>query len=99
MNVICTLVFLLESILLIIALGPRGYFTSATNTWNLAVTLATVFEMLIALGVFQIKLGFNPAAFRVARMTRMLYLLQKFPGLVQIARAIAFALPALYNVG
>ena len=98
------LVFLIEMILKHLALGFKRYWSSGWNQFDAFVVLASIVDFFMDLFAQSltnaVRVGPQLArVFRVLRVSRLLKLVKKFDGLLEILNTLSFSLPFLLNVG
>ena len=88
MNLILTIVFMLECVSKLFGLGPQEYFAEAFNRVDFVIVVASIFEMA-DLGMFDVSV------FRILRLTRLFKLMKSMPEVQQILRALIVALGSM----
>lgn len=101
-NYVFTAIFMAESIVKLIALGPKKYFISSWNRFDFLVVLASIIDVVFDLvggnlSYFRVAPQLA-SAFRVLRVVRVFKLIKSFTGLQQIIQTLLFTLPSLLNV-
>ena len=103
-NLIFTIIFIIEAILKILALGLRTYFHSSWNKFDFFVVLTSLVDIILNfIGkefLYILRIGPQLARiFRVLRVSRLVKLIKRFQGIHKIIGSLIFALPSLINVG
>mmetsp|Transcript_10830 Transcript_10830/g.25850 ORF Transcript_10830/g.25850 Transcript_10830/m.25850 type:complete len:553 (+) Transcript_10830:3459-5117(+) len=102
LNYFFSLVFLLEMILKLIALGPTQYFGNGWNAFDSILVTLSVLDLTLEVAGDLIVLPINPNILRVLRMFRVVRLLRVVKtakGLRTLLVTLWSSLPALQNVG
>jgi hypothetical protein len=96
-NMVFTVIFILEAILKLIGLGLM-YFSISWNVFDFLIVVGGIVGFIVE----QSSSGgstFDPTVFRVFRMARMLRLVQKAESLKHMIKTLRLSVPALLNVG
>lgn len=95
-NMIFTVIFILEAVLKLIGLGLM-YFSISWNVFDFLIVVGGIIGFIVE----QQDGGstFDPTVFRVFRMARMLRLVQKAESLKHMIKTLRLSVPALLNVG
>ncbi len=97
LNYFFTLVFLLEAISKLLALG-RAYFQDPWNTFGLGILVISITTMIISF-FSAIKLGGATTIIRAIRTMRVTRLIRKAKTLRVVFNSFIYTLPSLMNVG
>eukprot|EP00347_Sterkiella_histriomuscorum_P003601 403363663 len=102
LNVVFSLIFLIEAILKIIAYG-FSYFENSWNKFDFIIVLTSLIDLALSLlstnSLKFLRVGPQLArVLRVARVTRVIRLVGKYQGLQALIQTITFSLPSLLNV-
>ena len=101
-NSFFTVLFLLEAIIKLVALGIGRYFNGPNSGWNcfdFTVVTVTTTELMFTIIADQDETIPGATVLRVFRIARIFRLLAKFKGLTNLFLAIVQALPTILNVG
>lgn len=101
-NLLFSLIFFIEAILKIYALGPKGYFYIGWNRFDFFVVLASILDLILKfteLGTYEFLKTFQIIrVLRVLRVTRVLRLVKSLRGLEKLLQTLRWSLNALMNV-
>ena len=103
-NYLFTLIFIIEFILKIIALGPKLYLDSSWNKLDLFIVVSSILEIFMSV-FFNTSHNFlriGPQIiriFRVIRVTRVFKLIKKFKGLQRLIETLILITPSILNLG
>jgi len=86
-NLFFTVFFLVEIVLKVLALGPRGFARDTFNLFDAAVVCASLVELAVANG------GGVISVLRSLRLIRLLRLLKQFPSLRVLLSTVAQSIP------
>ncbi|XP_043970676.1 voltage-dependent T-type calcium channel subunit alpha-1G-like isoform X2 [Gambusia affinis] len=101
-NYVFTLVFVIEAILKLIALGLRRFFKERWNQLDLAIVLLSIMGITLEEIDLSASLPINPTIIRimrVLRITRVLKLLKMATGMRALLDTVMQALPQVGNLG
>ncbi|XP_032869031.1 voltage-dependent T-type calcium channel subunit alpha-1I [Amblyraja radiata] len=101
-NYMFTTVFVLESIIKLVALGLRRFFKERWNQLDLAIVLLSVMGITLEEIEISAALPINPTIIRimrVLRITRVLKLLKMATGMRALLDTVVQALPQVGNLG
>ena len=106
MNIVFTILFLIESFLKIIAKGWKNYFfRSKWDLFDFIIVQVSFFEDIFLkyiIGRSYSVLKFEPKLlriFKVLRLGRIFKLARKLTGLRNLAKTLLFTIPSLLNIG
>ncbi|CAF1073951.1 unnamed protein product [Rotaria sordida] len=101
-NYVFTVIFLLEFIWKIIALGPSRYFKDKWNQLDSIIVLFSIVDLIMAKMLTGHILSINPTlirVIRVLRIARVLKLLKMAKGIQALLDTVVQALPQVGNLG
>ena len=103
-NLVFTFTFILESILKIMAMTPRGYLDSGWNQFDCFIVCSSIVDLIVGFvgGNSLSILSFGPQLIRIIRVfriTRILRLVKQLKGMQKLIETIMISLPSLLNVG
>ncbi|XP_061882583.1 voltage-dependent T-type calcium channel subunit alpha-1H-like isoform X2 [Entelurus aequoreus] len=101
-NYVFTVVFVIEAILKLIALGLRRFFKERWNQLDLAIVLLSIMGITLEEIDLNASLPINPTIIRimrVLRITRVLKLLKMATGMRALLDTVMQALPQVGNLG
>ncbi|XP_036950412.1 voltage-dependent T-type calcium channel subunit alpha-1I-like isoform X4 [Acanthopagrus latus] len=101
-NYVFTVVFVIESILKLIAFGLRRFFKERWNQLDLAIVLLSIMGITLEEIDLNASLPINPTIIRimrVLRITRVLKLLKMATGMRSLLDTVIQALPQVGNLG
>jgi hypothetical protein len=103
-NYVFSLVFLMEALIKLFALGFKSYFHNPWNKFDFFVVFSSIVDIIVN----QIGSDFSTSSFslfpqiirvlRIFRITRILKLIKQVQGLKRLIDTIIFSLPSLLNV-
>eukprot|EP00892_Ulva_mutabilis_P003109 jgi/Ulvmu1/1279/UM011_0003.1 len=103
-NLVFSLVFIVEAVIKILGFGWRFYIRSGWNKFDFVLVVASVIDFAMAAvgssvggGIFNILR--SQKILRVTRITRMLKLIKSFKSLQSLFVTLWISLPAFWNVG
>ena len=97
LNYIFTLIFTLEAIIRLLAIG-KAYFKDSWNTFDFVVVVLSLLSLIITF-LSSIKLGGATTIIRAFRIMRVFRLVKKAKSLRVVFNSFIYTLPALANVG
>jgi hypothetical protein len=92
------IIFTLEAILKLIALGCRTYFRSGGNIFDIVIVITSIVSSVVSL-MLEIDFGASTTFIRALRISRVLKFVQKAKQIRVILDTFTFVLPALTNIG
>ncbi|KAM9819743.1 voltage-dependent T-type calcium channel subunit alpha-1H-like isoform 1-T1 [Syngnathus typhle] len=101
-NYVFTLVFVIEAVLKLVALGLRRFFKDRWNQLDLAIVLLSIMGITLEEIDLNASLPINPTIIRimrVLRITRVLKLLKMATGMRALLDTVMQALPQVGNLG
>lgn len=103
-NLAFTSVFIMETSLKIIAYGPKGFWSSGWNQFDMFVVASSIVDLLLnALGGSTMAfLRVGPQLMRIVRVlrvTRLLKLIKSMRDLQKLIEVLVLSLPSLMNIG
>eukprot|EP01062_Namystynia_karyoxenos_P067252 TRINITY_DN6115_c1_g1_i1.p1 TRINITY_DN6115_c1_g1~~TRINITY_DN6115_c1_g1_i1.p1 ORF type:complete len:2160 (+),score=713.69 TRINITY_DN6115_c1_g1_i1:175-6654(+) len=104
MNLFFVVVFALEALVKIIALGRHGYFGNPWNRFDLLIVILSCAPLLIELGLYLngnvSDRGQNNMAsqFRMLRLSRLLRMVKQAAGVRSLLRTLFLSLPSFSNI-
>lgn len=102
-NLVFTVIFMLEMVLKLLALGPKGYWFNGWNRFDAFVVTASIVDLLLdslgsELGSF-LRVGPQLArVLRVLRVSRLFRLAKSMQGLAALIETMIFSLPSMLNI-
>ena len=101
-NYIFTIVFALEAILKLLAMGWNQYIVDPWHKFDFFLVLAAIASAVVSIiaSASGTKLGGTPIAtlLRILRLARLFRIVKSNAGLQRVVRAIIYAIPQLFNV-
>lgn len=103
LNLGFTVIFILEMVLKLLALGPKGYWFNGWNKFDAFVVTASIADLLMdslgsEMGSF-LRVGPQLArVLRVLRVTRLFRLAKSLQGLTALIETMIFSLPSMLNI-
>jgi hypothetical protein len=92
------IIFTLEAILKLIALGCRTYFRNGGNIFDIVIVVTSIISSAVSL-LLKIDFGASTTFIRALRISRVLKFVQKAKQIRVILDTFTFVLPALTNIG
>ena len=97
LNYFFTVIYTVEFIIKIIALR-KDYFSDSWNKFDFVIVISA-WTGIVALQVFHIDIGPATTILRSFRISRVLKIIRKLPGLQQILQTFIVSIPEMVNVG
>ena len=101
-NYAFTLVFTLEAVLKLVALGWTQYISTPWHQFDLFLVVAAIASAAVSISAqvagHTLSGGGIATLLRILRVARLFRLLKASPGLQRVVRALIYALPAIGNV-
>eukprot|EP00760_Papus_ankaliazontas_P035196 PhM_4_TR7667/c0_g1_i1/m.28456 len=88
-NLTFLILFFIEAVIKIVAMGPKLYISSSWNKFDAFVLVVSSVAFVF---------GTNTAALRIVRIVRVFRLLNKFEGLQTVCTSLVISLPSFFNV-
>ena len=98
MEVIFTLIYLLEALILVLGIGFRGYFSDNWNIFSLVIVVFACCSVGIRAFGHGVYFALRANVFSPLRIFRLIRLVKVVPGIHALIRSVAFTLSQLINV-
>jgi len=101
LNMVCTVIFILEACLKLLAFSISGYCADAWNVFDLAVVAISLVDLAVEILLVESGSAIQPTLLRILRLTRILRTMRAIKssrGLRMLLTTLFTSLPALANV-